>query len=99
MFYITGSDVGLQRNNAKGTHCFAYMATLSILMTLLTPTVQREHIVAFTWQLWLRERPAMLRCRYIVFCGKVKFLPVVCLEDAKGGGGRCIALLFLYPRR
>jgi hypothetical protein len=74
VLHIVGSDVDLQRNNAKGTNCCACMAALSLLKTL-TPTIQRERIVTLTWQLWLRERPTILHYTYIAYCVEGKISP------------------------
>jgi len=55
--------------NTEGTHCCVSMATL-IAFVLLAATyrltsVQREHIVAFQLQQWLRERATSLHYMYV----------------------------------
>jgi len=53
------------------THGCASMTTLSVsyytVDDICTERVQRERIVAFSWQQGLRERATVLRCAYIAF--------------------------------
>jgi hypothetical protein len=55
--------------SAGGSHC-VYIATLNgfklLTATCEVTTIQREHVVAFPWQQWLRECVTILHCAYSV---------------------------------
>ena len=54
--------------SAEGSHCVS-MTTRngfkSLTPTCESTTIQRERVVTFPWQQWLRERETILDCAYI----------------------------------
>jgi hypothetical protein len=71
MLYRAQRNIFQLENTVKRTYCCVAMAKLNrfklLTATGRSTTVQRECIVAFQWQRWLRECATILRYTYVVY--------------------------------